>query len=323
MKKKVYIHIGANKTGTTSIQSFMNTNNSLLNTYGLHYCSIGKLWDGHFPLSWELGAGSAPTNYKSEGNLWEKVKEEIKARPENSFLISSENFILLKDIKKLNFIKDVLSDFDTYIIMYIRRQDLWVESLYLQAIKMGINVKDFLTFSKRPGQNLDYLQIIQPWEEVFGEKNILVHSFDNQDVKSNLIIHFLSILNLNIDDLKQFKYKFVNESLTREIAEFLLVYNKYFKQQQRSNIINFYNKYLKNEKSLNTKFFNKDERIKFLQRFEESNTQISKKYFHKNTVFDMVFPDYESKESYSKKEIQEMNEKLIGLFFNQVFFSKQ
>lgn len=322
MKKKVYLHIGSNKTGTTAIQLFLDTNELLLNRHGVHYCGIGKIWNAHFPMAWELGCGKAPANYNVEENLWEKAELEFRTREENAFVISSENFILLKDMEKIYYLKKLFNEYDVSIVLFIRRQDLWIESLYLQSIKMGNPVKKFKDYHNNCGQQLDYSKILQPWEEVFGPENIKIVNFDNTNVKSNLIGTFLDIVSSVKIELPIIKNKVANETITRELAEFLIQYNQFLLPQKRLQLINFYNKFIKNKNSLNTKFLNKQARIDFLEKYKESNMSLSIKYFEKSEIFDTSIPDYDAVMEYEEDEINKISQLLIGSILNKIDYLK-
>lgn len=316
MKKNIYLHIGTNKTGSSAIQSFLNTNESLLNLNNIHYCSTGKIWNAHFPLAWELGCGKSALNY-NEKNLWEKAKLEFENKKEENIIISSENFVLLRDTKKMYYIKNLLQNYNIYILLYIRRQDLWVESLYLQSIKMGNNVNNFEKYCNNCGQELDFYKFLQPWEEVFGENNIKVLNFDN--AKKNIIDSFLTLIGNTKIPLPPAKNKIVNETITRELAEFLIRFNPVINSKKRQEIISFYNKFIKSEDSLNTKFFNINERLKFLSKYNQSNNLIARKYFKKDQLFDQSMPDTNSVIEYTKEEIEEIIESLIQKFLNKKY----
>jgi len=321
MKKNLYIHIGVNKTGTTSIQNFLDSNKEFLEKNDILYPDFAKIWSAHFPLAWGLNAGKSPSNYKNIDRVWEKLKEYLDLRSEKNIIISSENFILLRDIKKIEYIKSVFADYNIKVIMFVRSQDLWIESLYLQAIKMGVNVPTFEEYIKRPGQLLDFNEIILPWEKTFSKNNITIVDFDDKKVKSNLIKNFLEIIDSNIDISDIDLLKNENESLTRELAEFLLKYNQYFETQKRLEIISFYNKNIRTKASLNAKYFTDEKRIKFLEKFKQSNQLIEKNYSLGNSIAKYKSNKLNTKANYNENEKAEIIENVIQHIFKKINFN--
>ncbi len=132
MKKTIYIHVGFGKTGTSAIQKVFFQNREQLKSIGCLYPITGEIFTAHYNLS-VLGEEEMDTKTI---NLYEKLLVEIKNSNCNIIVLSSEQFIFLKELY-VKQISEFLKDFDVKIIFYIREQIKLIESTYLQWLKAG------------------------------------------------------------------------------------------------------------------------------------------------------------------------------------------
>lgn len=284
--KKIVLHIGANKTGTTSIQNFFSEQEvELREKHGVLYPVAGRVWNAHFKLAWAVGAGKVIDGQERE---WVKLRDEIEASTCNTFVLSSENFILVKDPKSIRFIRDLFPDYEFQIVLYARRQDYWLESLFLQRIKMGFLEKTFLEFLAQPDQELDYEKILFPWNDVFGSESISVIDFDSEAKKKGSVRAFFDII--NVVDVKVLE-KRDNDSLDRNLAEFLMSRKVYLsKSDRQKKIIEIYaSKIRPNLEAKGSKyFFSSVERRKYIGRYLKGNNNVAMRFTPKKEMFDMT-----------------------------------
>ena len=93
-KKVAYIHIGINKTGSTSIQRFLCDNRQQLKTEGYLYPQTGRSKHAHHELASALGFGGEPaSNEKELAGFGEAIELEVADSLCNKILISSEFFV--------------------------------------------------------------------------------------------------------------------------------------------------------------------------------------------------------------------------------------
>ena len=122
-KKKLFIHIGLHKTGTSSIQLFLHQNReSILSNHGIYYMPVPK-------------DDLAPEQHRFLNRLMEKDESEFYAYflknidVSDKFIISSECFVEKKIFcEKLSTLKNLFHQIN--ILVGLRRQDYWLESLY-------------------------------------------------------------------------------------------------------------------------------------------------------------------------------------------------
>lgn len=219
MKKTLYIHIGYHKTGTTSIQIFFWDNRSFFNKQGLLYPEIGLSGATHAQFALCLPGNrneiikkiSTVNVTKAENpyafyqgklslNLYKELGEEINKTKCTKILLSSECFLEWIEPK---IIKEHLSKYcecDVKIIVYLRRQDLWIQSVFNQVVKdpymrYANSIDDLPQIS-----NLDYFETLSEWESQFGIDNIIVRSYEESLQQVNgTISDILNVLELEDD----------------------------------------------------------------------------------------------------------------------------
>jgi hypothetical protein len=188
VSKKLYIHIGSHKTGTTSIQRALFQNSALLNKHNLSYfCknpdgsknvqhNLNK-WIHLFPESFEDGA--RVYNCK-------KLSKDISTLP-HDVIISAEHFSFIFDKEELKQLKNSLKQnfSEIEIIVYLRRQDKNVVSLYNENRKNATLKKRFFYGDKSTAlpEHRDYFRLYLDYNEkllcgqMYLVKKILLYVF--------------------------------------------------------------------------------------------------------------------------------------------------
>ena len=128
-----------------------------------------------------------------ENAFLELFKNNLKSS--RNFLISSECFLEKEEYAiQLSKLKNIFKN--VYIVIYIRRQDEWIESLYKQLVlynhKINYTIDKWLELFLSGGYlyyNAHFKETIDRWASLFGIDNIILRSFDqsklhNQDRKS-------------------------------------------------------------------------------------------------------------------------------------------
>jgi len=199
-KKKVILHIGMNKAGSTSIQNFFHSNRDLWKENGVLYPTTGINGEAHYALSRALGFynGNQGGFYNSSEfrSLKKSLEKEIIDSGCHIIVISSEDFVLNGPSKM---IKKFFSGWDVKVLVYLRRHDSWWESSYAQAVKMKRmppwprGVMGYVNFHKKSSVfHSDYKALVDKWSNIFGTSNILVQPFEREQLSGGLIYNFLS-----------------------------------------------------------------------------------------------------------------------------------
>tara|TARA_Y100000052_G_scaffold26426_2_gene31387 strand:+ start:50204 stop:51295 length:1092 start_codon:yes stop_codon:yes gene_type:complete len=230
------IHIGVHKTGTTAIQNSLLANRQVLNKYGYDYLL--------FPNEKAL---RVKAHDHIAGNLRLKVDKSVLtnigraiANPLQNhlnLLLSAENFFVPYrpnvhgQSETLSYIDDLGSMLKGYdhirVVCYLRRQDLWMESFYLEypyaLSKLGL---DFQAYREQFGPPL-YKEQIDAWAKLCGPENLALRlyeadRFTDGDVRTD----FYEILDVPSTDVVQHAETFRSNNITtpRDVYEYLRIF---------------------------------------------------------------------------------------------------
>lgn len=204
---KVYIHIGSPKTGTTAIQGYLSQYYHDMHRQGLLFPCSGRNVFAHHPL-----AGDVRTKFNNDkipehcfgecerGLNWDALLGELSEKEFSTAVISSEDFFILYrtgNTQAMEYIKDRLRAYDVRVIVYLRRQDEFVDSLFNQAIKCTLqtpnNSVDFI--NKHPTTRKNYKEILDAWVSVFGKDKIIVRPFEKGALLGgDVVLDFLAAI---------------------------------------------------------------------------------------------------------------------------------
>lgn len=192
-KKKLFLHIGFPKTGTTAVQTYFSLNRDRFRNHDVLYVESGDT-----PYSGQAGLAFAAKDQLREP--FHILQEEIRDSACRRIVISSEYFFVLEE-SSINFLKDILLDYDVKIIVYFRPQDVRIESGYLQVLRdaemrFSGSIDDYIKFLSRFPRRLDYYQFIQPWSKAFGREAISIGFYD--EVKDRLVNDFLQRCDIEV-----------------------------------------------------------------------------------------------------------------------------
>ncbi len=258
------LHIGFGKTGTTSIQAFLAKNRDALNTHGILYPDIifkGQKAgvENHNILGRALSGKLSWFNMTAKDHF-DCYEKQFHANPElKTILLSAE--ALAGGIQSWDFeneddywhamhdrmqvLTEPLKDKPVKIIIYLRRQDLWAESVINQHIK-----NEGLSNYKKIREAHEYIDLLHPrlcydkildlWARYFGKDNITAIPFEEDKLfKGDVVADFMHYI--GIDDLSGFlplKTKDrQNRRLLRDVFEFKRTLNTKQKSKAEEEFI--------------------------------------------------------------------------------------
>lgn len=226
----LHLHIGTLKTGTTSLQSFLTRNRENLLKNGCLYPKSGAGKSDQHRFFFQTIASKRPDNLCTDKRIeeWENLEKEVALHQPKHVVISAEG-ICSFDADEVKLLRSYLSRFlsrvDIKIIIYLRRQDNLLVSLYAQRVKAGRywgSLKDFYEEGiLSPNAYIhgdsfirdfkfDYYELLKPWAEIFGKDNIIVRSYDKE--KKRLIDSFLEAI--GCDEKGDLEYLDFNKNQT-------------------------------------------------------------------------------------------------------------
>jgi len=198
----IYLHIGLRKTGTTALQQFLFFNRHALKTHGILYPKTGASnhGGGHHPLANafnHITKGQYGAKFSVEEYL-EQLKNESKGY--KTIIISSEIFSVFQGkIEQLTFSMKKLAN-NIKIIIYLRRHDSFLQSLYssyVKARKYPKSIDDFISEEK----TVDFHELCSQYSSYFGKENLIVKAYEKEQlIENDIISDFFNILNIDLND---------------------------------------------------------------------------------------------------------------------------
>ncbi|WP_444940624.1 hypothetical protein ACJJI3_19335 [Microbulbifer sp. ZKSA004] len=293
----IYLHSGLHKTGTTAIQCYAYKYRKLLRSKGILYPIIYRnlisIDKGHhlFAHSFSDHPESPPI---SKGKLLAYDWKSKSQKNNLDLLISAEpicrHTYKTKDCSwiearhhYLEQLSNTIPPEQTKIILTLRRQDNFAQSLYKEHIMKGVSPLAKLSFkeflSKIEGRNLNFYKNIAAFKKFFPNIQILIYE---QLCNGDLPVNFFR--SLGVSGLPN-SNKIIRESLSNEEA----VLKQTLNQQIHSKAENI--KLLKWIKSGSTQniikrtlprsshLWNSDEdRANFLDRYSQENKKINDEF---------------------------------------------
>ncbi|BCS89942.1 hypothetical protein [Pseudodesulfovibrio sediminis] len=318
MAQRLFLHIGLPKTGTSAIQFFLRCNESALREQSIVYVHerIYEAWDGK----------------KSSLNKHLKCID-LLANGEQDILISDEGIspIVSRNPNDILLIKDRYPSLEIKIILYLRRQDLHIESLF-NHIASSAEEKQF-TWEEYPSRflplechdriNYDYYSWISRLQEVLGKENICVRVYDkNEFYGGSIFTDFIHALNLPFLDEYTIPEKRIGHSLDQRYRKIAAKQYEIF--NDRSHVeknISMHVLYALNESmgfSNIKKFLSVKERNDILEYFRESNTMVAEKILQKKGP---LFPQNKMTETPKEDSFHSGELEMIPIVLNKIWFN--
>lgn len=295
--KRIYLHIGCEKTGSTSIQEYMDKNRKI------NYVKHSVYYPYTLGNANHTKLGIYVCN--SNKNLWRFVNQDVSdldqfrsdlkkelfkelSSIKSDYLVLSNEWLhpRVKEKDEFNRLKDLLNHYtdDIRIILYLRRQDKLALSLYSTALKGG-GCNEFCFPNILSDKNLpyfyDFLSIYNNWVECFGADSVLLRAFDKKKLVGNDIVSdFLDVLGIRLFD-SDLKPK-SNKSLSDEGVALMRSFN-YCIANNISSLSSNEIKTIRKKISYNfqgaANLASEEECLRFLRNFHKSNDILFDLYY--------------------------------------------
>jgi len=168
MGPRFLLHIGANKTGTSSIQRMLVENPAALARAGWVYPGFHLMHCAHHPLAYAL-AGH-PTRGLQAG--WRDAFARATADPASRYVISSELFFRAVPPEAA---ATLFPPGQTRIVLYLREHLSYLASWYAQAVQERNLTAGFDDYIRLFPQSFD--GFLKRWEAVYGRGAITLRPF--------------------------------------------------------------------------------------------------------------------------------------------------
>ncbi len=301
----VYLCIGTMKTGTTALQNFMRNNPKALEKQGFCYPFM------------EVGPGPNPKNRNGNFLIYQSTqKDPQKKAKENeetriagyqklqklandySNIVLSEELLWHHCEKYENFWEDIVDNLKKIncqlkIVVYLRRQDELIQSLWNQGVKIGVRLsvsfQKYIRTKKYKYFPLDYYTHLKKIEQVVGRENLLIRIYENgqyEGEEQSIISDFTHTLGITLtDEFKQDSER-RNPSLNGNFIEMKRLINGLPEYREMSDFIEkpilsacaFQESHSPKKKQ---SFFTYEQQTAFLSEYEESNRKVATEFLNR------------------------------------------
>ena len=316
--KRIILHIGAGKTGTSAIQMFLRRNAVALAEAGYvvpdqNLGLEGKITGEHV---WKLESmlGNADPNGVKEAliNLVERIPDDAK------LLLSAENMSNLGNHRSFKGLADLAP---TQAILYIRRQDDLLMSAWQQwHVKVESDFQAWLIRALRIyGQ---WERIIEDWEGVLGTGAVTVRVFERSAfVRNDLLADFADSVGIgHLADSLEFSVGRVNASMNDVVTSVVQGSRSLFTDTHDNGYYNFVERVLGDSMASQKKLslVSKLQRESIIGHYSTMNRRIAARFFpERPNLFAPVDHDqyeYLSGDDLTIRQIRFLNELIYAAY---------
>lgn len=313
--KRCILHIGTEKTGSTSIQALLDRNRALFLENGAFVPSclgtpnhIGitvacasprNVMDlrRHLPRS---SADAADLRAHTAEALANEARSAAASGAE-VLLISNEH--LHSRIRSRDEARSVIELLSPHVeridcLLYLRRQDRLAASLHSTRLKLDRGTRrDIFSMASVGKQYYDYHHLANLWRSAITHGDLHIRRFEREHLfQGDLLTDYLRFCELPIDfPFVQEQTSPLNESLSPAAQQFLEIFNGRIPRfidgkpnPERGNIVSILEKHFPGTVPTITR----GEAVEFYGMFEESNRSLADEYFPGLPLFDSDFSMY-------------------------------
>ncbi len=177
----LFLHIGRNKAGSTTLQDFFVAHAQWLAAHGVRYSLFGH----------ESEARPDLPGYPSHLHLLEALRNARGF----SILVSNEWISALPADLVEPMVRD-LAGARVLVLVYIRPYRDWIVSCYGNDVRRGFNGRDFDSYLERLAARISVWRTLRLWGEGLGWHRVRVRSLDPRDLQGGLTQDCLAAMGL-------------------------------------------------------------------------------------------------------------------------------
>lgn len=309
-QKKMYLHIGMPKTGSSSLQAFCKENQAVLEQHGycypimpVSYRWIPKVRNAHFLL----GNACRETDETDKTEELEKRQQAFAYLKEvfdsfSNVILSDEgiwNSLTGKRKEALGDIKNFCdsNDIELKVIVYLRRQDSYLESYWKQKIRRRGATWQWKRIMRHTPDYiaLDYYEHLCRIAGQVGEDNLVVRRYERgcfAGSDGTIFSDFLEAIGLELTEEYASVSEQRNVSLNNNYAEIKRIMNSLLPEEPKARARE--GEWLEQIaveccQSLKTPYestmYSAKEQKDFMERYREDNARIAREFMGEETLF--------------------------------------
>jgi len=274
----LWLHIGLPKTASSFVQETLKSNAGPLSAQGYLYPRSGRQGAGHrllaFPFLPENRARQpdvAP-HLEAARKAWPALERELTDGPERNLILSSEYFCDVQEIAPVAAACRSIAA-STRVVVYLRRQDRFLESGYNQGVKAGLQTGR-LGLGPEVPKSLDWYALVSRWARHFGRENVIVRVFEEAVAEGRMIEDFCAAVGLDSGPIVPAERR--NARLSNEVLGYRRVENALgltgsrlaHRVTERMRAVGYPERHILSRK----------ERIRVVEAFEESNRRVAREF---------------------------------------------
>jgi hypothetical protein len=215
LNKKIYIHVGPPKTGTSAVQKWLSSNQAILQQQGVLYPSHKVDANG-------VSSGNVNCIYDIDDNKQIQLNKtrldsllgDFQASQFSILLLSSEFFF-----RQMDELKSLIPE--AKFIAYIRNPLETKESSYNQSVKRHFQVKELNTVRRK---QLPFMVRLVEFSEQFGHNDLILRLYGGTYFyRNNIVSDILFVMGIDMD----VSLPIVNSSYQFEALEFKRWFNQF------------------------------------------------------------------------------------------------
>jgi hypothetical protein len=284
--KTIHWHVGSGRCGSTLIQS-------LFNEPTLHqvFAQNSLKYDSNIYLG--IGNANLVPATEFDRNAWKPLRDEfftpLNSESVENFFVTQENlFGVLTDKDTTNFcdvsceaISYLAEDFHSKIVILIRRQDTFIESLYNQRLKRyeSRTFQDFLDDTTL--DNLNWHSVINTYANTFGSENVTVLPFEKKVLNTNGIDDFIAgvLAAIGVEQKIEFNnIPIMNPSLSSRVFDLQRLANQTLTEREAHGLADWFQVNIPKLPDDPYTLMSDADRKKVIDYFKESNEKMFKEY---------------------------------------------